>query len=223
MTTANQITDGAYEICGIRTPDTDQDTAALLALNNMIALWSAAGLMVPYFTKESFTLVKGTASYTIGSSGTFDTVRPMVIEDAMIRDSDGVDSPVDVRLTQEEYNLVKNKTVQSRPDRLFYDPQYSLGVIYLDPVPDAAHTLFLFSRKPLTAFSAIGSTMDLPGEYAKALEFNLSLDLAPKNNANLDQLTISMATSSLKLIQDLNSGPVRWVKLDPALSMGVWR
>ncbi len=223
MTTANQITDGAYKLCGIRIIDADLDAAALLDLNNMIALWSAAGLMVPYLTKENFSLVQGTASYTIGSGGDFDTVRPMKIEDAMIRDSSSVDSPVDVRLTLKEYNLVRDKTVQDRPDRLYYDPQYSLGVIYMDPVPDAAHTLFLYSRKPLTAFSLISSTMDLPGEYAKALEFNLALDLAPKNHVNLDQLTLGMATSSLNLIQDLNSGPVRWAKLDNALTVGVWR
>ncbi|HDY64660.1 MAG TPA: hypothetical protein ENH84_00300 [Phycisphaerae bacterium] len=223
MTTANEITDGAYRLCGIRTPDTDQDTDALLALNEMIALWSADGLTVPYLTRETFTLVQGTPSYTIGSGGTFDTVRPMVIEAAMIRDSDSIDSPVDPRLTQEEYNLVPDKSVQGRPDRLFYDTQYSLGVIYMDPVPEAAHSILLFSRKALTAFASISATMDLPGEYAKALRYNLALDMAPEIPVTLETLVIRTAGAAVNLIRDLNSGPVRWVKLDPALTYAVLR
>ena len=51
---------------------------ALLTLNMMLASWSADNLMPPFRTLESFPLVVGKESYTIGTNGTTDfaTSRP---------------------------------------------------------------------------------------------------------------------------------------------------
>ncbi len=223
MTTANQITDGAYRICGIYSPSTEQDTNALLALNQMIGLWGASGLMIPFETRETFTLVAGTDSYTIGSGATFNTVRPLSIESAYLQDSDSIDHPLDVTLSYEEYSEERDKSVQVLPTRLFYDPQYANGKIYFSGNPNAAYTLYLSSRKPLTEFALIGDTVNLPPEYAKALRFSLAVDIAPEINVTLDQIIINMATGAHLDIRDLNAKEVPWMEFDRALTHAVWR
>ena len=122
MATANTITDGAYRLNSILNPSTAQDDSGLEALNNMISSWSAEGLLVPYNTIESFTLAVGKSTYTIGSGGEFNTVRPLRIIDAFIRDSGSDDYPVDVSMTRVEYNAITQKDAEARPTRLYFDP-----------------------------------------------------------------------------------------------------
>jgi hypothetical protein len=121
-------------------------------------------------------------------------------------------------MTLDEYNAIHNKATQDIPRRMYYDPQYSLGIMYFDPNPNAAYTCQIHSRKPLTSFSLISSTMDLPPEYAKALRFSLALDLAPEINVTLDKLTINKAHGAQNEIEELNSSAVRWVDFDDAIT-----
>ena len=147
MATANTITDGAYRLNSILNPSTDQDDSGLEALNNMISSWSAEGLLVPYNTIESFALTVGKSTYTIGSGGEFDTVRPLRIIDAFIRDSNSDDYPVDVSMTRVEYNAITQKDAEARPTRLYFDPQYPKGKIYFNYEPDTAERYILRPRK----------------------------------------------------------------------------
>ena len=135
----------AHKKIGISNPSTTQLDDGLVLLNNMIGSWSAEGLIIPYKTTENVALVVGQASYTIGSAGNFDTVRPIKIINAFIRDSNNVDYVVDVSMTREEYNDISSKNADARPGRLFYDPQYPLGYIYFDYEPTAVENIYLTS------------------------------------------------------------------------------
>ncbi len=217
MATANDITDRAYRICHIVSPTSDQDSFALLALNALLALWSAKGLMIPFLTDDNHTLSAGTASYTIGSSGTINTARPIKIVEAYIQDSASVDYPVETNMTLDEYNRIADKSAQSRPTRLYYDPEYPLGKIYLDPNPDAAYELYISSLKQLPSFASISATMVLPAEYEKALSLSLAVDLAPELNVVLSQVVIQQAIGALLDIMALNSPVVGGVRHDDAI------
>ncbi|KKL64313.1 hypothetical protein LCGC14_2166320, partial [marine sediment metagenome] len=79
MATAGNIVDGAFKLCGVLVPTSTERTSALTTLNDLLALWSAERLLVYFVVEEPFTLVVGTNVYTIGSAGTFNTVRPAKI------------------------------------------------------------------------------------------------------------------------------------------------
>lgn len=183
MTTANALISSALAvICSLSPgepiPGGDASNA-LAILNMMLAAWSADSLMPPFRTLESFPLIAGQSSYTIGPSANFNTVRPDYISGAWRRDSNGLDYILE-QLPKERYNAIWQKSIQGIPYQFYYDDQYPVGVIYLYPTDIQADTLFIESLKPLNQFSTLNTIMNLPGEYEEAIAYLLAKRLAPQ-------------------------------------------
>lgn len=180
--TANEIIIAAYQELGITvsggSPNANDLTWGLAKLNRFLNSLSSDGINLHYRTEESFNLVAGTASYTIGSGGDFDTARPNIIEQAWIRDSDH-DYPVSVRPISEYWSLPE-KTTQNRPVKLYYDTKYSSGVIYLYYTPSDTDPLHIVSQKPLTVYTSGLTEVSLPVEYQDALVLNLAIRFASR-------------------------------------------
>lgn len=218
MATARDLIQASLRVLGIRIPTAQQEADGLTTLNDMLAMWSAERLMVPQVVEEGFTLTAGTAVYTIGTAGTFNTTRPIKIVDAFVRTSDSLDYPVAITMTLEEYNRVTDKATRARPTRLYYATEFPLGKIHLDPKPDAADTLKLFSWKPLTSFATLDTAASLPAEYLKAIRLNLAADLAPEFSVALDSLTVQQAIGAHLTIRNLNRPAVGGARHDAALT-----
>ena len=195
---------------------TDKETDAFSVLNSMIASWSAERLMVPYLVTDTLTLTPGDGEYTFGTGGDINSARPMRIEQAFVRDAQNNDFPVDV-VHVSKYNDVSLKTTQGRPYYLYYIAEYPLAKIKLIYVPDAAETLVLDSWKPLSQISAVADTISLPGEYQRALEYNLAVNIAPEYAQELPQSVYTLANQTMRTIKSLNAIPVAESKVDNAL------
>lgn len=215
--TARQIVEGALRLCGIRVATETQRNEAFDALNEMLALWSAERLMVLGVSEDTFTLVQGTGVYTVGPTGTFNISRPQQIIAAYLRDSSGTDFPVDPTMALTEYNRISVKSTKSRPERLYYAPEFPLGKIHFDPAPDAAYTLRLFSWKPLVAISSLDTTIALPPEYAKALRLSLAVDIAPEYSVILDNTVVQQAVGAHLTIRNMNRLIPAAAAHDPAI------
>ena len=157
-------------------PSSEDSSDALEVLNDIIEELNLNSLMIFRDNVETFSLVAGTGSYTIGSSGTFNTTRPIEIISAAIRTSDNIDTPLAV-FNQEQYLRLSDKTSQGKPDVLYYDAQYTLGVIKLYPVPDAAYTLVLNSNYQLSALASTSTEVTMPTGYNKILRYLLAVEL----------------------------------------------
>lgn len=195
---------------------TDQETDAFTVLNSMIASWSAERLMIPYLVTDSLTLSIGDGEYTYGTGGDINSARPNRIEEAYVRDSEGNDFPVDI-IHVSKYNDVGLKSTQGRPYYLYYIAEYPLAKIKLIYVPDAAETLYLDSWKPLTQIATVATTINLPGEYQRALEYNLAVNIAPEYAQELPQSVYTLANQTMRTIKSLNAIPVAESKVDGAL------
>lgn len=201
--TVNEIIDDAYLQGNIHSPDSTQDANALRAFQNMLSLWSIEGLIVPSYTTENFTLTIGQAVYTIGPSGDFDTVRPLKIVSAFIKID--TDYPVDVRMTKSEYSDLASKDTESRPSKLYYDPQYPKGEIKFDYEANVAYDFHMVSEKPLVDVAAITDTLSLPLGMNEVLVFNLAIRLAPHNNIKLKPQVFAIAKSSKETLENYNA------------------
>lgn len=220
---AEDLIKGSLRLCGVRLPSTTQLDEALTALNQMINIWNAENLMVYDIVKESFTLTSGTSIYTIGSGGDFDTDRPQKIIDAFIRDDSDCDHPVDVTMTEKEYNAIYEKGVDQRPERLYYRPSYSLGYIYFDSEPDSAETLYLDSWKQIDELAALTTTVSLPKEYESALRFNFAVFIAPEYGITLDKTVIQLASITKNILENFNVPIVGRAEFDSALTWSTLR
>ena len=203
MATAQDIINLSYGTLGIESGaiTTAQSTTALSTLNNMLGTWGIDGLLVPYRTLEYFSLVAGQSSYTIGASGNFNTVRPLEIFEAYIRDSSGIDYTLNP-MSQAQYVWIPNKAADGRPTRFYYDPQYSLGKIYFDSEPTAVETLYLISEKAITEIATLATTVALPDFYKEALVYNLGVRIGIDSATPIPKYLAEIAATSKNTIEN---------------------
>ena len=222
--TVNQITDAAYRKNGVKNPSSTQDSNALFEFQDMLSIWSIEGLMVPYYVTENFTLTSGQAIFTIGvTSDSPDLVtatgRPVRIVAAFFRISN-VDHEIDVYMNKLEYARIRSKDTETRPDRLYYDPQYPNGKIKFNVECEDAYDFHLISEKPLAAVTAITDTLSLPLGINQVLVYNLALLLGIDLKTKAGQKVAMIADRSKTALENRNaieklSGPVR---LDRAIT-----
>jgi hypothetical protein len=185
--TAQDIIVDALSLVGAtqldQTPPAWEMNKALRALNRMLRAWSAQKLLVRASTKEDHTLTAGTASYTIGSGATIDTVKPIRITYAYVQDSDGMDHPLDI-IEVAQYLCYRDKSEQGIPGYLAYDPgapqqDTHTGTIYLYYSPNKAYTLYFVSQKILTEFADLTQEFTFEEMYEEAIVYNLAIRLWP--------------------------------------------
>jgi len=176
MATAATIINAAATKAGISTTlDSTQNATALNSLNNMLTFWGADELNYAV-TSESFSIGTSAAEYTIGSGGDMDTVRPMRVNSCYLRDGDGYDYPVTV-MASREYNRTIDKDISARPDRLYFNPEFTLAKIIFNSTPDAGYTAYFEFVKNFTVLVSTTTTIDsrFPPEYLGPLTDNLAV------------------------------------------------
>lgn len=203
MTTARTIIKKALNKIGAlvknEDPSSDEANDALVSLNALIASWSNDSLNIYGRTWESFTLTGGTGSYTIGTSQTFNTARPMAVLEAYIR-SGTIDYPVKI-ITDEAYNLIAFKSLTGIPEALNFNNAYPSATIRLYPVPSSSYSLFILSEKEVTEFTTLDTVMSLPNGWERALTYNLALELAPEYHQEPDASIVKIAMDSMGMIK----------------------
>jgi hypothetical protein len=198
-TTAQNIITKAFRKSGIltmnETPTADQSNAALDALNDMLASWTAEHSLFCYARSwETFTLTSNKYSYTMGTGGDFSTKRPVSIQACTVTIGNA-DLPVAI-IPDDVYNEgIPVKNVQGTPKWLTYDNAYPLCNIKLYPAPAADYPLFLLTEKPLTSY-ALNDTIDLPPGWERAIVFNLPIDLAADYGQTLPDTVAPVASQS---------------------------
>ena len=213
MTTALRIITSALRKAGVltmgETPAADDAIDCLEMLNDMIASWSNDSLIVYARTLESFPVVSGTTSYTIGSGGTFDTARPIRIISAYVR-SATIDYPLQV-INDENYADVGIKSIGGIPQFLNYTNEYPLATINLFPAPTTGYSLFLLTEKQLSEFT-LNQTVALPPGWKRALIYNLAMELGPEYGQPTSQGVFNTANESKALLRAavMAAKPMQW-------------
>jgi len=202
MTTARTIIKKSLQKIGAlvksEEPAADESDDGLSALNALMDSWGNDSLNEYARTLETFTL-NSSASYTIGSGGNFNTVRPSNIVSATVRSGE-IDYAVDV-IDDSTYNNISYKSTTGIPQFLNYSNAYPLGVIKLYPIDSGASSITLLTEKPLTGFATLDTDMSLPPGWERALVYNLALELAPEYDQKPDAYIAKVAQESLGMIR----------------------
>lgn len=222
VTAQTMITTAVRRLTGTSgyTLTTNEQTDFLPVLNAMMEGWSLERLMIYTILLENFPLVAGTGSYTIGSSGAFNTTRPEKLTNpCYIRNTDGkTDFPPLKLIEPEMYGRISSKGTNATglPEYIYCDYAYPLATLYLWPVPNQAYTLYLSSFKQLQQFSAISTAISLPPGYQRAIEWNLCLELADEIGIQPSALMIENARKSKAAVKKINAPDVV-MRIDPTL------
>jgi len=213
MTAQDIITAALRDIMIVRTGQTPAATEladGLAALNRMLANWNTERLVVYAMNKFTGTLTAGKQNYTIGAGGDFSTTRPISIHSATIVSAVGSFTFPVALVDEKEFNSVPGRSTRQAkvPKKLWYQPLYPLGVVWLFPVPNTAASLELYSWVQLAQFAALGDNFDLPPGYELAIEKNLAIYLAPMFERVPSQALLLEATQAKSAITGVNAPPV---------------
>lgn len=182
------------------TPTATESNDALVALNQLISSWSAAGVPIYQESKDAITLT-GSPSYPMPGG------RPVKLTSAQVI-STGVSFPVAI-VPSQQWVLPKDRTATSKfAKELYYDGAFPTGTIYLWPLVTAGSSLELFSLKPLAQFASLGDTINLPSGYEQALRFALAGVLAPEYGSALPPEVAAGAAAAQSAIANMNGSVI---------------
>lgn len=207
--TVRDLIKGSLRLIGVlatgETPSAEELNDALSVLNDMLGSWSLESLTLFSQQRESFPLVPGKRSYTMGDSGDFDTVRPLSVQMAGV-EIIGTELPIQIS-NQSQWAHLSIKSTPGLPSQIYIDYSHPRATIDVWPVPSVANNLILYSAKSLTSFSSINDPLTLPPGYAKALRYNLATELAPEYGRSLDAAIIAGAVEGKENIKRMNIKP----------------
>lgn len=188
---ASRLIEGALKLIGAlsagETLAPEDGNDGLVRLNELIDSWATDRLLVQNIVRAEYALTGSQAAYTIGPGGDFDQVWPEFINDAgMVLEVNGDDHELPLcLLSARDYAAIPNKAQEGPiPTAIYYDRAYSsgLGTINVWLVPDGTETvsLALYTPNVLSQFASLHTTYAFAPGYARALRYNLALDLLPE-------------------------------------------
>ena len=233
--TARSLLTAACQKVGIvgqgETPEAATMQQAFAALQQLIDSWTTQSLTVLVVERTVYTLTANQQSYSIGpttETPDFDTgtaARPPLIQGAglVLNYTTPVTEIPLQSLTDAQYQLISVKgQTSTQPTQYYYQPTDPLGEVWLWPNPTTGvNGLALYTPYLTPQFSALSTYVVLPPGYARALEWNMALELStPAFGVPLDPLVDRMATTSLAQLKRSNYKPSD-LSLDAALQPSV--
>lgn len=176
-------------------PTSQQMNDAYDVLNSMLKSWQVEGFSwVRAFA--TLTLVQGQAAYDLGTTSTDNFVyygttnkaaRPVKVFGISRRDTANQEINI-FPISRSDYLKLNNKTSQGRVNQYYYDPQLSMGKLYVWPTPDASgDTLFMDIDRPIQDVLTDSDTMDFPQEWIEVISYGLANELAPEYGISIQE------------------------------------
>lgn len=195
-------------IAANETPDAADINRVFDDLNDFMDSLSTDSYMIYNEVDETFSLVSGTSSYTIGSTGVFSTIRPGSIQRAWVR-LNSVDYPL-IPINNQQYNLIGMKAITNTiPEFFYYNPTFPNGTLKVWPVPSQSMTINITSLKQFVRFASLDTTVSLPVGYARMLKWNLISEVSEAFGKQPTETILRKASKSKADLQRLNSPPVK--------------
>lgn len=233
--TATQIIRNAMLKLGylesVETPEAADVDDCFSAANAWLDALAIKRTFIYYSERVVHPLANGTASYTIGPTGTIARLRPTWIDQwSVILDrsaTNPIEKPMGRPLLIEQYQAISMKSLQAQwPYALYFDhafstPSAGLASIFLYPVPNQSSSdVVLYIPTPLAQFADKATTQyDFPGGYRRLIEHALAVEFAPILGAVASD-DVKTALEEAKLdVEAANFRPSE-LSIDPFLRIG---
>lgn len=166
------------------TPSAATSQDALMALNQMIESWNTERLAV-FSTQDQVFLWPagvGNQTRTLGPTGNFVGLRPILIDDATYFRDPGTNVSFGVKLiNQQQYNGIAVKTVTSTyPQVMFVNNTFPDMTMTIYPVPTRELEWHFVSVEELSNPATLATELYFPPGYLRAFAYNLAMEIAPE-------------------------------------------
>lgn len=196
-------------------PDADESVDALAALNAMMDSWAAQRMFVYSVTESTKVLTAGTASYTMGASGSINATRPDRLTNGCYIESGSTDYPLEP-ISEVDYSRITDKDTRGIPSQIYLRQAVPLATLYLYPAPDSAYTLHVMAWARVQSFATLPTAMTLPSGYEEAIVYSLAERIAPEYGLPADPSVAALASRARNALVANNAQRMR---LSPSADM----
>lgn len=211
MATAGDQITGALRLIGMlaegETASAETANDALTALNQMLDSWSTERLSIYSTQDQVFTWPASTAEQTLGPSGDFVGLRPVLLDDSTyFKDpTNGISYAIKI-VTQQQYNGIAVKTVTSTyPQVIWINMEMPDIRMVVYPVPTRALEWHFVSVEELTQPALLATELIVPPGYLRAFRFNLAVEIAAEFGIEPPRTVARIAMASKRNIKRINN------------------
>ena len=164
------------------TPSAAMSQDALIALNQMIDSWSTERLAVFCTQDQVFTWPAGEYIRTLGPSGNFVGLRPVLLDDATYYRDPGTNVSFGIKfINQQQYDGIAVKTVTSTyPQVCFVNMGFPDITMSIYPRPTRDLEWHFVSVQELNQPATLATELHFPPGYMRAFTYNLAMEFAPE-------------------------------------------
>jgi hypothetical protein len=202
------ITAGLRELAILRPDEVPKPAQAAVGVQrfNLLLDELSIGLANIFVeAQDSFTLQANKNPYAIGpGAADWNTAIPIQPTQAYITIA-GVNYPIGVDMTEEEYNSIPIPTQQSQPTRIWFQPGAPTGKVWFDYFPDQNYPFVLFSFKAMTKAVDQNTSLAYPDGYESMLMYNFAVRSARSFGKSAPPETVKLAAITLSAIENLNA------------------
>jgi hypothetical protein len=208
--TAGQQIERALRLLGVlaegETPSAATSQDALMALNQMIDSWQTERLSVFSTQDQIFTWPAGLISRTLGPSGDFVGLRPILLDDSTyFRAPTNVSYGIKF-INQQQYNGIAVKTVTSTyPQVMWVNMTFPNIEMYVYPRPTQDLEFHFVSVEELNNPANLATVLHYPPGYLRALTYNLAMEFAPEFGVEPSPQVQRIAMTSKRDLKRINN------------------
>jgi hypothetical protein len=208
--TAGQQIERALRLLGVlaegETPSAATSQDALMALNQMIDSWQTERLSVFSTQDQIFTWPAGFISRTLGPSGDFIGLRPILLDDSTyFRAPTNVSYGIKF-INQQQYNGIAVKTVTSTyPQVMWVNMTFPDIEMYVYPRPTQDLEFHFVSVEELNNPANLSTILYYPPGYLRAFTYNLAMEFAPEFGVEPSPQVQRIAMTSKRDLKRINN------------------
>jgi hypothetical protein len=209
--TAGDQINRALRLLGVlaegETPSASVSQDALMALNQMIDSWNTERLSVFCTQDQVFTWPAGEYIRTLGPSGNFVGLRPVLLDDATYYRDPGTNVSYGIKfINQQQYDGIAVKTVTSTyPQVIFVNMGYPDVTMSIYPRPTRDLEWHFISVQELTQPATLVTNILFPPGYLRAFTYNLAMEIAPEFGVEPSPQVQRIAMTSKRNLKRINN------------------
>jgi len=189
------------------TPSAAMSQDALIALNQMIDSWSTERLAVFCTQDQVFTWPAGEYIRTLGPSGNFIGLRPVMLDDATYFRDPGTNVSFGIKfINQQQYNGIAVKTVTSTyPQVCFVNMGFPDITMSIYPRPTRDLEWHFVSVQELNQPATLATELHFPPGYMRAFTYNLAMEFAPEFGVEPSPQVSRISMTSKRNLKRINN------------------
>jgi hypothetical protein len=209
--TAGDQINRALRLLGVlaegETPSAATSQDALVALNQMIDSWSIERLAVFCTQDQIFTWPAGLITRTLGPSGDFIGLRPVLLDEATYYRDPGTNVSFGIKfINQQQYNGIAVKTVTSTyPQVIFTNMGFPDITMSIYPRPTRDLEWHFVSVQELNQPANLATELFYPPGYLRAFTYCLAMEFAPEFGVEPSPQVQRIAMTSKRDLKRINN------------------